>query len=157
MILVILAVSLIIGIVSIIACANDWLDLDEFWNLPGVIGFVGVIGSIITAIVLSINVSHLAVIDERIAMYEEENQRIEEQIAAAVSEYQSYETEIFTNTSNTNTESAITLVSLYPNLKADTLVQQQIETYVENNKTIRDLKDKAIKGSVDRWWLYFGY
>ena len=36
------------------------------------------------------------------------------------------------------------------------LVQAQIEVYTENNKTIRDLRDKQIKGNVYRWWLYFG-
>lgn len=53
-------------------------------------------------------------------------------------------------------ESAVTMVSLYPELKSDSLVQAQIEVYTENNKTIRDLRDKQIKGNVYRWWLYFG-
>ena len=53
-------------------------------------------------------------------------------------------------------ESAVTMVSLYPELKSDSLVQAQIEVYVENNKTIKYLKDKQIKGDVYRWWLYFG-
>lgn len=47
-------------------------------------------------------------------------------------------------------------VALYPELKSDTLVQSQIEVYVENNKAIKELKSSAINASVYRWWLYFG-
>ena len=53
-------------------------------------------------------------------------------------------------------ESAVTMVSLYPELKSDSLVQAQIEVYAENNKIIKDLRDQQIKGNVYRWWLYFG-
>ena len=53
-------------------------------------------------------------------------------------------------------ESSITLVSLYPELKADTLVTKQIEVYIDNNKKIKNLKEKKINLSVKKWWLYFG-
>jgi hypothetical protein len=53
-------------------------------------------------------------------------------------------------------DSAITLVSLYPELKADELVKKQIEVYVANNEKIKELKEKKIMGNVYRWWLYFG-
>jgi hypothetical protein len=45
---------------------------------------------------------------------------------------------------------------MYPDLKADTLVQKQIETYVANNNTIKELRTDKINGKVYRWWLYFG-
>lgn len=51
---------------------------------------------------------------------------------------------------------AMTNLALYPELKSDTLVQSQIEVYVENNKAIKELKSSAINASVYRWWLYFG-
>lgn len=114
-----------------------------------VVGFFALLGLII----VGINVKSLSVIDDRIAMYEEENARIEQQIADVVEQYQKYETDIFREVAP---ESAVTMVSLYPELKSDSLVQAQIEVYTENNKTIRDLRDKQIKGNVYRWWLYFG-
>ena len=130
----------------------DQFDTDTYCNLAifGVaLGFV----SFIAIIVLGIEVKSLSVIDDRIVMYEEENARIEQQVADVVEQYQKYETDIFMEVAP---ESAVTMVSLYPELKSDSLVQAQIEVYTENNKTIRDLRDKQIKGNVYRWWLYFG-
>ena len=86
-------------------------------------------------------------------MYEEENAKIEAQIAETVSQYQQYEKDIFTEVSP---ETSIQLVSMYPELKSDTLVKKQIETYVENNNIIKELKAEKINGKVCRWWLYFG-
>ena len=53
-------------------------------------------------------------------------------------------------------ENYITLVSLYPELKADALVSKQIEIYISNNEKIKELKEFKINGSIYRWWLYFG-
>ena len=109
--------------------------------------------SLVAIIILGVDVKSLSVIDDRIDMYEEENTRIEQQIADIVERYQKYETNIFREVAP---ESAVTMVSLYPELKSDSLVQAQIEVYTENNKTIKDLRDQQIKGNVYRWWLYFG-
>lgn len=117
--------------------------------IGGVVGFILLIGAVMTAV----DVAKLRVIDERIAMYQEENARIETQIEATVEQYQKYETDIFMDT---KPESAITLVALYPELKADTLVQAQIDIYLKNNDTIKELRDQQIKGKVQQWWLYFG-
>ena len=132
----------------------DKLDFDEDVSVGlSVVGllFGGI--SLVAIIVLGINVKSLSVIDDRIVMYEEENSRIEQQVADVVEQYQKYETDIFMEVAP---ESAVTMVSLYPELKSDSLVQAQIEVYTENNKTIRDLRDKQIKGDVYRWWLYVG-
>lgn len=149
-------ILLIFGICILMVVAGsilyDKFDTDAYCNLAifGVaLGFV----SFIATIVLGINVKSLSVIDDRIAMYEEENARIEKQIADVVEQYQKYETDIFMEVAP---ESAVTMVSLYPELKSDSLVQAQIEVYTENNKTIKDLRDQQIKGNVYRWWLYFG-
>ena len=91
--------------------------------------------------------------DEKIAMYQEENAYIENQIDMVVKQYQEYETDIF---ESANVDSPMVLVSLYPELKADTLVQEQIDIYVANNQKIKELKEKKINGNVYRWWLYFG-
>lgn len=111
------------------------------------------IGILILIGVTWANVVELKVIDEKIAMYEEENASIEAQIAEVVEQYQQYEIDIYTSVSP---ETAMTLVSLYPDLKSDTLVQSQIELYVQNNAHIKTLREKKINGDVSKWWLYFG-
>ena len=116
-------------------------------------GIMGSIASFIALIVLLINVSSLKSIEPQIKMYQTENTNIENQITECVREYQKYETEIFTEVAP---DSAITLVSLYPELKSDELVKKQIEIYVANNQKIKELKERKIKGDVYRWWVYFG-
>ena len=152
MILVILGIFIALAIVASIAGTNDrWRD---GWYHPGAcIGWAGIIVAITVCVGLGINVTRMNVIDEKIAMYQEENQAIEQQIATVVEQYQSYEKDVF---KNSTTESAITLVSLYPELKSDKLVSKQLDVYVKNNNKIKKLKVEKIEGSVIRWWLYFG-
>ena len=130
---------------------DDW-DCDGGIALTVVSSLI-LIACLVAAVVLAANVSGLCVIDQKIEMYEEENTKIEEQISEVVKQYQDYENGIFTEISP---ESAVTLVSLYPELKADTLVQKQIEVYLANNDKIKELKETKINGSVQCWWLYFG-
>ena len=86
-------------------------------------------------------------------MYQEENANIENEMNILVQQYMSYESDTFGNLKG---DSSITLVSLYPELKADTLVTKQIEVYVANNEKIKELKEDKIELSVQKWWLYFG-
>lgn len=150
-------ILLIFGICILLFIGGLVLEkLDFDYDLSFAIGAIGLIVgffALIGLIVVSIHVKSLSVIDSRIEMYEEENTRIEQQIADVVEQYQKYETDIFMEVAP---ESAVTMVSLYPELKSDSLVQAQIEVYVENNKTIKNLRDQQIKGDVYRWWLYFG-
>ena len=152
MILLIFGICILMIIGGCILDEKTGVDSDICFGISGigmVVGFFALLGLII----VGVNVKSLSVIDDRIAMYEEENARIEQQVADVVEQYQKYETDIFMEVAP---ESAVTMVSLYPELKSDSLVQAQIEVYTENNKTIRDLRDKQIKGNVYRWWLYFG-
>lgn len=92
-------------------------------------------------------------IDEKIAMYQEENANIEKQIDALVQNYMNYESDTF---SEFKSEDSMTLVSLYPELKSDELVQNQITVYTENSKKIKELKEQKIDVAKSKWWLYFG-
>lgn len=149
MFLLILGVGILMIVVG---CLIDTCTQNEGYLLamPGT--FMAAITLIVT-IILGIHVKSLSVIDDRIEMYQTENARIEQQIADVVEQYQKYETDIFMEVAP---ESAVSMVALYPELKSDSLVQAQIEVYTENNQMIKDLKDQQIKGSVYRWWLYFG-
>lgn len=151
MILVILAISIIAIFIGVFLDNNSGLcDFPEGLCCVGL--FFAAI-SVIAGVIVGIGITKASVLDAQIAMYTDENERIEQQVAEVVRQYQQYETDIFTEV---NPESAITLVALYPDLKSDSLVQSQIELYTENNKIIRNLKDKDIKANVLRWWLYFG-
>ena len=149
-------ILLIFGICILMAISGsiryNKFHTDASWNVA-TFGLILSVCFFVAIIVLGFVVKSLSVIDDRIAMYEEENARIEQQVADVVDKYKKYETDIFREVAP---ESAVTMVSLYPELKSDSLVQAQIEVYTENNKTIKDLRDQQIKGSVYRWWLYFG-
>lgn len=122
---------------------------DDAICLPGVICFV----ALVVVIIAGVNVVNGRVIDSKIAMYQEENTSIETQMDVLVEKYMDYESETLGDLKG---ESSITLVSLYPELKADELVKQQVEVYTSNNKTIKELKEKKINLSIWKWWLYFG-
>lgn len=151
MILVILGIAIALiafGVFLVVA-----FDFDMFGFLTVIAGIVGFIVALIACIALICDVSMLKTVDERITMYQEENTKIEEQIADVVKQYQKYESDIIAEVAP---ESSMTLVALYPELKADTLVQKQIEVYTENNEKIKELREEQINGCVARWWLYFG-
>ena len=151
MILVILAICIVA--VTFGCILRDSYDFENLGLTLCIVGGTSTIISIIATIILGITVRQLGVIDQKIAMYEEENTKIETQIAEMVEQYQQYETDIFTEV---KPESSMTLVSLYPELKSDTLVQSQIEVHTANNHKIKELKETQIDGPVYRWWLYFG-
>ena len=92
-------------------------------------------------------------VDERIAMYEEQNAKIEAQVSEAVELYMTHEDEVF---DKAKADSSITLVSLYPELKSDTLMQELTSTYTDNNKKICELKEEKITAKRAKFWLYFG-
>ena len=153
MILVILVLGILMAVGgTILYCKLDD-DKDVIGTSLQITGAIIIMISAIASIILLISVINRVGIDKKIAMYEEENTKIEQQIADVVTQYQEYEAGIFTEVAP---ESAMTLVALYPELKSDTLVQSQIEVYADNNKQIKELKCKAINTSVIRWWLYFG-
>lgn len=94
-----------------------------------------------------------ATIDQKIAMYQEENFAIEESIDVTVKSYMDFEASTYIELKD---KEVINLVSLFPELKSDTLIQQQIEVYVSNNKKIKELKEAKIDLSKAKWKLYFG-
>lgn len=152
MILVILGIAILMTALGLV-----WGKLDDWDNIVPyfLVGF-GICGVLVTsgfAIDFSYRVSTAKVVDEKIEMYSTENGKIETQIAGVVQQYQEYEQETFDKVAP---KDAMTLVTLYPELKSDELVQKQIAVYVENNEKIKELKEEKINGSVNRWWLYFG-
>lgn len=144
--IILLIIISIIGL--IIACVIDKGDvaIASFFLMCFVVSFA-------TAIFLGIAVSNGRTIDEKISMCQEENTKIEKQIDTLVSNYMNYESDTY---EKFKSESSIALVSMYPELKSDKLVEEQISVYEENNKKIKELKGDKIDLKVKKWWLYFG-
>lgn len=148
MLVVILLISVVLVAAGVIVAGKGW-DADGLMF----IGISGIGVSLAAIAIIGVMLSTTMVIGEEIAMYKEENSIIEAQIDAAVSQYMAHESSVF---AESKTESSITLVSLYPELKSDTLVQEQLKVYQKNNAKIKSLRKKEIGAKILRWWLYFG-
>lgn len=112
--------TIIFLILFIISVCKDWND-----EIGGFFAGGFVICLIVTAVFGGLVINGRT-LDSKIAMYTEENQKIEEDMNILVEQYMNYE-------------------SKYPELKADTLVEKQIEVYTANNKKIKELN----KGKVN--------
>lgn len=86
-------------------------------------------------------------------MYEKENKSIENSIDITVKNYMHHEASAYKEVKD---KDAINLVALFPELKSDTLVQKQIEVYLDNNDKLKELKEEKIDLSKAKWNLYFG-
>ncbi len=126
---------------------------DFFTAMSWVFGFI-TLGLIITICWLSTIVATESTIDSKIAMYQEENTNIEQDIDEIIDEYLKHEQDTFEGLKTE--KSSITLVTLFPELKSDTLVKQQLEIYVDNTTKIISLKEEKIDISKIKWILYFG-
>ena len=133
-----------------------WLidrECDWTGTLSCTLGFVGLVTAIVVIICLCVCLTGATLADEKISMYEEENEKIELRISEAIKEYQKYESGVF---EKVTPENAVTLVTVYPELKSDALMQKQIEVYLNNNEELKELKVMKIEEKIYRWWLYFG-
>lgn len=151
MLIVLLVVFIALTVVGGILYTKTDLD----WS-AWCIGAIGVVMSIFIIIGLIGNIvvlSESMVIDEKIAMFQEENSKIQEEIAVAAEGYKEFESETF---KNLKTESPISLVTLFPELKSIEVVGRQIDVYIANNQIIKELKEEKINIKVTKWWVYFG-
>ena len=137
----------VLFLILFLLCFSKW---DE--DLACVPGFFFLV-FLAFSIFVGIGVVNGRTLDNKIVMYTEENENIETEMNTLVEQYMNYESGTYGELKG---ESSITLVSLYPELKADTLVTKQIEVYIANNEKIKKLKEKKIDLSIKKWWLYFG-
>lgn len=150
--------SLILGVVIILLVVflilwKIYPKQEEAFITMSFFCVIAIIGLLIPICILSTTVATEGTIDSKIAMYEEENAKIEQDIDRIVEQYLKYEQDTFANLKE---ESPITLVSLFPELKSDALVQQQLEIYMDNNAEIKSLKEEKIDIAKKKWLLYFG-
>ncbi len=128
-------------------------DADVYIVMSILVGILAC-GLFVAICILAPKVATERTFDQKIEMYQEENAKIEKDIDKIVKEYLEHEHDTFEDLKTE--ESAITLVTLFPELKSDTLVQQQLEIYVHNNAQIKYLKEEKIEIAKDKWLLYFG-
>lgn len=151
MILVILIFLLILFFVGYkLMDGDDHKNLGTGMSIFG--GFFSLVALIIT-VVLIFQVSRGSIIDEKIALYEETNAKIEEHINDVVTNYKTYENDTYEKFNGSN---GTEVVSLYPELKANELIQRQMEVYYENQSNILILESDKINLRLVRWWLCFG-
>ena len=148
-----LIVMIVLTILAIVLCKiNDDEDNAVFY-LSGIGAIIlGIIDLIIAICIIVFFVNEVTA-KPKIKMYEEENTKIEKQIDTLVKEYMEYEGKTL---KEFKSESSMTLVSLYPELKSDELVKEQIKTYTTNNNKIKELKEYEIDLKIGKWLLYFG-
>lgn len=125
-------------------------DLAEgFGILGGLVGFIALIG-------IFVNIGFLVrgrTLDDKIAMYEQENAAIEQSVDVLVKNYYKHESDTY---SSLKPENAVLFASAYPELQSNELATKQLEIYVDNNNKIKELKEDQINLSRNRFWLYFG-
>lgn len=158
MILMIFGISLLILAVGIyiwkVHGRELWnRDLEWIYCTINTVGGILVVISLIAALIVGVNLSNRIIIDNKIALYQEENDQIEKDISTIVNNYMDYEQDTFSEFKNDN---PAVLVSMYPELKSDTLISKQIEVYAANNQEIKSLKALKLNLSLCAWWLYFG-
>lgn len=115
--------------------------------------------TVIAIIINCVNISQLKVSDKKIAMYEEENNNIQNSISEIVENYKNYEKNTYSESLKNidiNNKDIVVLTQLYPDLKSNEMVNTQIQIYQENNKKIKELKENKLNYEVSKWWLYFG-
>lgn len=140
---------LIIGI-GLICCIFIDNDIGEVFS-----GF-GLFISVVALIGIIINIGILIngrTLDDKIAMYEQENAAIEQSVDVFVKDYYRHESDTY---SSLTPENAVLFASAYPELQSNELATKQLEIYVENNNNIKELKKDQINLSRNRFWLYFG-
>lgn len=124
-----------------------------------IIGYVASVILLIMVIALVFTFGNQAfqgtIIDNKIEMYEQENENIENEIDVLVSNYIQHEDNVIDKVA-LNQGDGIKLVTLYPTLKSDALVSKQIDVYMANNQAIKDLKIQKEDCRIAQWWLYFG-
>mgnify|MGYP004477542341 CR=1 FL=1 len=92
-------------------------------------------------------------VDQKIKMYEIQNQQLERKIDVAVKSYMNHEKDTY---KDFKAGDGMALITTYPELRSNELVKEQMNTYQSNNRKIAKLKEKEIDYNVTKWWVYFG-
>ena len=139
-------------IIGIGLTCRIFMDNDTGEVLSGFGFFISVVALIGIIINIGILINGRT-LDDKIAMYEQENAAIEQSVDVLVKDYYRHESDTY---SSLTPENAVLFASAYPELQSNELATKQLEIYVENNNNIKELKKDQINLSKNRFWLYFG-
>ena len=125
------------------------------WWIGAFFAGAGVLNTLaVAAIFTSQVVTQGPIIDAKLAMRQEENQKIEAAVDAVIKEYLDHEEKVYAKGESEN--SIVTITMAYPKLASSELVKDQIKLYRANEEEIMSLKNQKINLSEKRFWLYFG-
>ncbi len=151
--MLILLLVIFIGLI-VTACLLDNNYKTESWATGcGVIGTAGTIISMIVLIGIIITYSGICAIPAKVDVLNEQNQNIEQQINIIAENYLDHESETYDKLTPDNAE---IFAIAYPQLASNETVKKQMDLYIENNKTITELKLEWCMKPVYSWWIYFG-
>ena len=109
-------------IISIICIIIGVIFDDGFDGLLMSVGIMCAVPIVVIILWLSTSLVDLTVIDEKIELYSNQNKDIENKVEVVVKQYMEHENKTFTELKTD--ESYITLVTLYPDLKSDKLIEK---------------------------------
>ncbi len=156
MIIVIDAILVLLTIGFFVIHAREDDDYEIGWAVVGSLCGICAVISFIVTLSLGVNCTTLHTYDAQISIIEEQNKSIEDEITTIVLSYEEYEKETFTSAKiNSDDLDFIAVAEMYPDLKSNELVKNQIEIYKSNNEKLTELKLEKAKGSIYQWWLYF--
>lgn len=151
MLIVLLIICILLIILGMILEEN--LCNDEIGSDCKFIGGIGLLIVVVGILVVGALYIDSCRAEDKIVMYQEENKKIEEKIEVTVKQYMDFEKDTY---KGLKVDSYINLVSLYPDLKSDKLIKEQIETYQYNSDRIIQLKEDKINRKTYKWLLNFG-
>lgn len=157
-------VMIIIGIVvTKVGIGKDYRDEKDSAIAFGILTILlgGMIELIVVLFIITnaTKVSKISIMDSKIAMYEEENNNIQKSVSEIVENYMNYESNTYASSIekiDLKNLDVIMATQIYPDLKANGLVMQQINVYTENSNKIKQVKEEKLDYQCAKWWLYFG-
>lgn len=136
----------------IFSTTQEWL-YQTLNSIGAIFLFISVIACIIfTSMIVNCN----KVYTKQLAIYEEENAKIEKVIDDTIANYKEYEGSTYKDFKLDESADITVKVNTYPELKSNELVVKQLEIYQKNNETIKQLKADIAEVSLFNWLLYFG-
>lgn len=153
MILVFLVLGIILTSIGIIIAVreDDW---DRGTVLISLLSGIPIIlFSLIAFLICLEPITSRKAIDNKIAFYEEENQRIENSITIIVEKYLQHEEIVYDNLSVDDVNAYLVV---YPELRSNNIISKQIDVLTSNSEKLKELKSERADISTYRWWVYFG-
>ena len=136
----------------IFSMTQEWL-YQTLNSIGAIFLFICAIACIIfTGMIVNCN----KVYTKQLAIYEEENAKIEKVIDDTIANYKEYEGSTYKDFKLDESADITVKVNTYPELKSNELVVKQLEIYQKNNEMIKQLKADIAEVSLFKWLLYFG-